>query len=94
MWRVFRLKRPFSGHNQPLWTVIFWLMACLNLGTYWIAYPLIGWVLIGIILIFVQAIGNHEFVYNHYWPVFWKLSFFYSALAFAVSIFLHQLPLV
>lgn len=94
VWRVFKLKRPFNYHNRKLWTIVFWLMALINLGGYWIAYPLIGWMVIAIGLIIVQAVGNHEFVYAIYWPKFWSWSFYYSALVFAITLFLHHLPLI
>lgn len=94
VWRVVRLKRPFGAHQHWIWSVLWWVLAVLNLGGYWIAYPLIGWMVIGIGLIFVQAIGNHQFVYATYWPVFWRLSFYYSGLVWVVSLFLHHLPLI
>lgn len=87
--RLFHRRR---WHLNWLWALLFMALAEWNLGFYWFAYPLIGWMAGGIILVFVQLIARREFLYRRYWPAFWRLSFFYSVLVLAASLALTNLP--
>lgn len=86
-----------TGTNYHLhwaWVVLLFLAAYWNLGGYWFAYPVIGWMLIGLGLVGSQLWGSHQLIYSRYWPVFWQLSFYYAGVVFVLSLLGGQLPLV
>ncbi|WP_373841683.1 hypothetical protein [Limosilactobacillus sp.] len=91
IWRHLTRRRR-SQH--VVWSVVFWLLALKNLDVYWIAYPLAGWMIWALLLILLQLVHNHEFIYRRYWPVFWRLSAYYAGIIFVASLFSHNLPLV
>ncbi len=76
------------------WVLVLWGMSIVNLGPYWFAYPVALWMLLALVLIFIQLLHNHEFIYRRYWPVFWHWSLLYAVVVFIVSLFSGKLPLV
>lgn len=91
LWR--RLSRRRRG-LLVIWTIVLWVLIIWNLDVYWVAYPIAFWMIWALALIFLQLIHNHEFLYRRYWPVFWRLSFFYAVIIFCGSLFCNGLPLV
>lgn len=69
-------------------------MITKNLGIYWVAYPIALWMVWALLLIILQTVHNHEFIYRRYWPVFWRLSTYYAVLIFILSLISAKLPLV
>lgn len=100
LWLLLRLLGRFISRARRkrigcyTWTLAFWVMSLINLGVYWIAYPVALWMILALGLIFLQLIHNHEFIYRRYWPVFWPLSMCYAGLVFVVSLFSGWLPLI
>lgn len=97
LWIVTLIWHRLTKKSQRcyvIWSIVFWLLALKNLDVYWIAYPLAGWMIWALILILLQLIHNHEFLYRRYWPVFWRLSAYYAGIVFIVSLFSCNLPLV
>lgn len=96
---LMRILQPTSKKRQKhvwwWWTIILWLMTILNLGYYWPAYPLAVWMILALLLIFVQVIHNHEFIYRRYWPVFWHYSAYYAAVVYLGGLLVvNWLPLI
>lgn len=91
--RIFHAQR----HRQE-WrictVILFWALACWNLGYYWIAFPIAVWMLWSLILIILQVVHNHEFLYRRFWPPFWYSSMVIAVVTFALSLFAGALPLV
>ena len=91
--------RFFRGRKRKLWwrgltTLLFFALALWNFGWYWSAYPVLIWMLWALLLILLQVVHNHEFIYRRYWPPFWQYSLYIALIAFAGSIFAGALPLV
>lgn len=86
------IRRPKRWFNW-LWTLLLLLIAAWNLGPYWFAYPLAGWMIIGLALVFLQLIARKEFLYHRFWPAFWRLSVVYALIVAVGSIFLMNLPI-
>ena len=77
------------------WTIILWILIIFNLGFYWPAYPIAIWMILALILIGIQIVHNHEFIYRRYWPVFWRYSAYYALIIYIGSLFFPSwLPLV
>ncbi len=77
------------------WTIILWILIIFNLGFYWPAYPIAVWMILALILIGIQIVHNHEFIYRRYWPVFWRYSAYYALIIYIGSlVFSSWLPLV
>lgn len=88
------IKKPRRTviHHPSSWTIIMLILACWNLGYYYLAYPLIVISLLGIGLVIKQFMFNHEFLYQRFWPSFWNLGCLLMVISYVVSIFCHQLP--
>lgn len=91
-WLVQRLFGRPKQHSQAGWALLLMALTEANLGFYWFAYPMIGWMLLGIGLVVLQLTARREFLYQRYWPAFWRLSFLYASVVWAGSCFLMQLP--
>lgn len=95
----FMASRLFHGRKrvvgwQVLTTFLFFALSFWNFGWYWFAYPVAVWMILALVLIIVQVIHNHEFLYRHYWPVFWHYSTFIAVVSFVLSLFAGALPLI
>lgn len=97
---VTRLLQRFSRGRRMkqicgyVWVTVLWGMSITNLGPYWFAYPMALWMILALVLIFIQLIHNHEFIYRRYWPVFWHGSLLYAVVVFIASLFSGKLPLI
>lgn len=76
------------------WTIVLWIMIIHNLGVYWFAYPVALWMILALLLVLLQVVHNHEFLYRRYWPVFWRFSTYYAEIVFILSLGSGQLPLI
>lgn len=90
--------RFFHGRHQNLWqgltTCLLFVLAGWNFGPYWIAYPVLVWMVWALSLIIIQVTHNHEFIYRRYWTPFWRVSLFIAVVSFITSFFAGMLPLV
>jgi hypothetical protein len=91
--RLLRQKKP-ARRLLWAWTIILLISSFWNLGFYWFAYPMIGWMLIGIGMVVRQLVANHQFLYQRFWPAFWRLSVFFWTVIFILSLFSWNLPVV
>lgn len=100
LWVLTRLVRRINPSARVrrlcryIWVLVLWIMSFINLGMYWLAYPMALWMILALGLIFIQLIHNHEFIYRRYWPVFWNWSLLYVGIVFIGSLFSNSLPLV
>lgn len=94
--RIFRpTRKPRQRHLWWGWTLTLWVMIVINLGYYWPAYPLALWMILALLLIFIQVVHNHEFIYRRYWPVFWRYSAYYALLVYVGGLVaVNWLPLI
>ncbi|MCC4439905.1 hypothetical protein [Limosilactobacillus reuteri] len=77
------------------WTIILWILIIFNIGFYWPAYPIALWMILALLLIALQIIHNHEFIYRRYWPVFWWYSAYYALIIYIGSLIISPwLPLI
>lgn len=42
--------------------------------------------ILALLLIALQIIHNHEFIYRRYWPVFWRYSAYYALIIYIGSL--------
>lgn len=87
-------QRPNRSHRLWMVTVILLLFTFWDVGLYWFCYVLIVWMVMGIGLALYQFIADHQIIYSHFWPMFWRISLWISVAAYVVSLFSHQLPQV
>lgn len=92
------LAKVFRGnkkHSPIIWTILLWILTIYNIASpYWLAFPIAGWMIAAILLIIIQTVHYHEFIYRRFWPAFWRLSVFLAAIIFVGSLFCQHLPLV
>lgn len=51
--------------------------------------------ILALLLIALQIIHNHEFIYHRYWPVFWRYSAYYALIIYIGSLIISPwLPLI
>ena len=95
---VFRLLQitPRLGCQKLNWAwgIMLMLLAYLNLGFYWFAFPVIGWMIIGLTIVVIQWHRTHELVYRKYWTAFWQWTYVYATVVFIGSLFGTALPVI
>lgn len=88
------LFKPAKKHANWLWSILLLAISLWNLGPYWFCYVLIVWMVLSIVLIFWQLLGNHQFIYRQYWPAFWRITTVMAFVAGIVSVVGFYLPMV
>ena len=92
--RIFHRPKK-TKHLWWGWTIILWILIIFNIGFYWPAYPLALLMILALLLIALQIIHNHEFIYHRYWPVFWRYSAYYALIIYIGSLIISPwLPLI
>lgn len=92
-WLIGHLFHLKNYYFKWVWTLLLMAIAEANLGFYWFAYPVIVWMVIGIGLVFIQLGARKEFIYQRYWPAFWRISFFLALLVSISSLFAMNLAI-
>lgn len=95
---VFRLLQipPRQGRQKlnRAWGIMLMLLAYLNFGFYWFSLPVIGWMIIGLMIVGIQWHRSNELVYRKYWAVFWQWTYVYATVVFICSLFGTALPVI
>lgn len=79
-------------HHPSIWTILFGILTWWNLGYYYIAYPVLILALFGIIIVVRELVNRHEFLYQRFWPIFWRGGCVLMIFSYVVSVFCYHLP--
>lgn len=78
---------PQRLHYYDFWPLLTLYLSALNLSWNWFPYVVIGWMALGILIVFGQIVRKGELLYRQFFPVFWRISVVYTTIAYICSIF-------
>lgn len=87
-----KIGRQDYIHHPSAWTILLLILTWWNLGYYYIAYPIMLLSLLGISIVGIQLVRHHEFLYQRFWPIFWRWACLLMIFSYIISIFCFRLP--
>lgn len=84
--RVLHRWWPRDARYYTFWPIILGYYSLANLTWLWFPYVMIGWALVGILLVIVQIAFSGELFYRRFWRSFWQFSVLYSIIVYIGSI--------
>ena len=84
--RLLHFFWPKRLRYYDFWPLLTLYLSVLNLSLNWFAYAVIGWTLIGIILVIGIIIRQGELLYRQFSPIFWRFTVVYSTIVYICSI--------
>lgn len=84
--RILHRWWPKWLHNYTVWPLIMGYFSLLNLSWQWFPYPVMGWAVIGIIIMIGQIILGGELIYGRFWNFFWAVTVIYGTLTYFASV--------